>query len=746
MSSSTRQSLPARSRRRSASVILTTVVVLAATVSAGLSLGARPAEAAVSTITGPDISNYNHTGPMDLYAMKASGQSFVFVKATEGAGPSAYVNPYFKNDFANAAGAGLYRGAYDFARPQLPLSSAADQANFFADKVGSIHSAMDLPPVVDLEVSGGLSPADLTLWLQVWLNTAHARFGRVPMIYSGPGFWASAMAGTTQFASYPLWEAEWTTAGAPDPMGGWRKATFWQFTNNAALTGITGRVDNNRFQGSAADLVALAAERPSTSPYPDGTFIVSSSTGAVYRTAGGAPLYVSTWAAFPPGQPIRMVDQAIIDSLPPVPADGTVLVGSQRGEWYIVAGGAPLYTSTFAPIPAGTNAVVVDQNAIDAAGAPGVYSHLRQRPLDGTYVVGAQRGEWYVIAGGAPIYVTTFAAVPPGSRGTIVDQSAIDGAGAGGLWNHLRAQPADGTVLIGQPRGELYVVAGGAPIYSSTYDVVPANATLTWTDQNAIDGAGAGGLWNHLRAQPADGTVLVAQQRGAVYIVAGGAPLYTGTTQPITPNRVWVTVDAGSIDNAGATRYWSHLQARPADGTVLIGAQRGEWYIVAGGAPLYTSTTSPVPAGRLAVRVDQGALDGAGAGPWTGHLDAKPANGTVLIGQQRGEWYIVAGGAPIYTSTFAPVPAHARPIVVDINAMDNAGSGSPWNHMTMHPALSTLIRAVPTQTLYRINSLGQPTVYVAPANATTDAALITLQDKAAIDNAGGPRPWNHLVR
>jgi hypothetical protein len=32
--------------------------------------------------------------------------------------------------------------------------------------------------------------------------------------------------------------------------------------------------------------------------YPDGTFVQVNETGQVYRIAGGAPLYVSTWSAF----------------------------------------------------------------------------------------------------------------------------------------------------------------------------------------------------------------------------------------------------------------------------------------------------------------------------------------------------------------------------------------------------------------------------------------------------------------
>ena len=40
--------------------------------------------------------------------------------------------------------------------------------------------------------------------------------------------------------------------------------------------------------------------------YPDGTFVQVNETGQVYRIAGGAPLYVSTWSAFGGAQPAAL--------------------------------------------------------------------------------------------------------------------------------------------------------------------------------------------------------------------------------------------------------------------------------------------------------------------------------------------------------------------------------------------------------------------------------------------------------
>src|SRR4051794_26099154 len=118
-----------RRPRRPFLSLLLAVGTLTASVGGATAIGGQPAGAAVSRITGSDVSNWNHKGPIDMGQVKASGQAFVIVKASEGAGSTAYVNPYFKGDFANAAAVGLYRGAYDFATPRLPVASAMDQAN-----------------------------------------------------------------------------------------------------------------------------------------------------------------------------------------------------------------------------------------------------------------------------------------------------------------------------------------------------------------------------------------------------------------------------------------------------------------------------------------------------------------------------------------------------------------------------------------------------------------------------------------
>jgi hypothetical protein len=90
--------------------------------------------------------------------------------------------------------------------------------------------------------------------------------------------------------------------------------------------------------------------------------------GPVYRIAGGAPLYLSTWDAVGGPQPSVGVDQWDVEHtvdgrahLREFPADGTFINTGHDGPVYRIAGGAPLYLSTWAAVGGPQPAIVVDQ-------------------------------------------------------------------------------------------------------------------------------------------------------------------------------------------------------------------------------------------------------------------------------------------------------------------------------------------------------------------------------------------------
>src|SRR4051812_45438591 len=95
-------------------------------------------------IRGIDVSH--HQRDIDWAAVKASGISFAYIKATEGAD---FKDSKFSENWNNSNAAQIVRGAYHFFT--FGTSGESQAANFIA-AVSS--DANMLPPAIDLEFSG----------------------------------------------------------------------------------------------------------------------------------------------------------------------------------------------------------------------------------------------------------------------------------------------------------------------------------------------------------------------------------------------------------------------------------------------------------------------------------------------------------------------------------------------------------------------------------------------------------------
>ena len=82
--------------------------------------------------------------------------------------------------------------------------------------------------------------------------------GRVPIIYTYPNFWRTAMADTNEFTRYPLWIADYRGNEAPEVPGGWPTWTFWQTTDSGSIPGIRGNTDVNVYSGAQGDFARFA--------------------------------------------------------------------------------------------------------------------------------------------------------------------------------------------------------------------------------------------------------------------------------------------------------------------------------------------------------------------------------------------------------------------------------------------------------------------------------------------------------
>jgi hypothetical protein len=170
----------------------------------------------------------------------------------------------------------------------------------------------------------------------------------------------------------------------------------------------------------------------------DGSFV--GYQGTTYEIVGGAPVYAGG------AQAATSLSDAEWNGLPRYPRDGTFVTAA--GDTYRIAGGAPIYVSNWSAVGGIRPAVAIDPYAIEHAGEGGALDHLRVVPADGTRLTVLGGTVYEVTAGVAAVLAGASAA-----GATLVDQAAIDRAGSGGVWNHLRAAQPAGSAASGSGSG-----------------------------------------------------------------------------------------------------------------------------------------------------------------------------------------------------------------------------------------------------------------------------------------------------
>jgi len=221
-----------------------------------------------NTVQGIDVSAYQPN--TDWAQVAGAGKKFAIIKATEGTG---YVNSYFARDWAGAKAAGLIRGAYHFFHPGTDPTAQADH---FVNTVGALGVG-DLPMMLDLEVTDGLGPAAVAASMRTFLDRVHARSGRVPIIYTGYYFWTGSVGNPGGYGGYPLVMAAYVS-GCPLIPNEWSKFTMWQYSSSGSVPGVSGRVDLDEFNGTLADLQALASPPAPPNAPPRGALDVADGT------------------------------------------------------------------------------------------------------------------------------------------------------------------------------------------------------------------------------------------------------------------------------------------------------------------------------------------------------------------------------------------------------------------------------------------------------------------------------------
>jgi len=201
----------------------------------------------VDQIKGIDVSYYQRD--IDWKTAKENGIVFGVARVSDG---THKIDPKFERNWDEMKKQGVIRGAYQFFRPNQDPIAQAELFMMILNSCGGLEDG-DMPPTIDLEVTGGVSNRTIIDNVGIWIKYIEQKTNRKPIIYTGPAFWDSHYLGTT-FKSYPLWVAHYTTKECPWVPDAWNRWMIWQYTGSGAVNGVPIIVDINYFDGSVDDL------------------------------------------------------------------------------------------------------------------------------------------------------------------------------------------------------------------------------------------------------------------------------------------------------------------------------------------------------------------------------------------------------------------------------------------------------------------------------------------------------------
>lgn len=202
-------------------------------------------------VRGIDVSH--HQGRIDWARVRASGQYFAYIKASEGAD---FRDTRFADNWRLARESGLVTGAYHFF---TFCSPGLLQAENFLSVAPSEHTA--LPLAVDVEFTGNCvgweSVDEIRRELALFVSHLEAQVGHAPVLYTTEDVRRTLV--PAELHQHRYWiRSLW---GRP---GRGLESFFWQFSDTGSVPGIRGEVDLNVFMGPLAAWEAFIAD-PSAS-------------------------------------------------------------------------------------------------------------------------------------------------------------------------------------------------------------------------------------------------------------------------------------------------------------------------------------------------------------------------------------------------------------------------------------------------------------------------------------------------
>jgi lysozyme len=230
--------------------------------------------AAGPVVQGVDVSKYQ--GSVNWAQAKTAGIQFGFARISDG---TANPDAYFTTNWQGMAANGIVRGAYQYFRASVDPTAQANLVVSSLQQAGGLRAG-DLPVVMDIETADGQAEATIEANMHTWLAAVAAQTGRTPILYTSVGTYPVT---TTAFSAYPLWVANYG-ASCPSMPPGWSQWQFWQYSSTGTVMGVgSGAVDLDQYDGTLAQLMAMAGGTGSDS----GATLGTDSGGSA--SEGGAP-------------------------------------------------------------------------------------------------------------------------------------------------------------------------------------------------------------------------------------------------------------------------------------------------------------------------------------------------------------------------------------------------------------------------------------------------------------------------
>ncbi len=450
-------------------------------------------------------------------------------------------------------------------------AAAVKPATYKADGSIETYGHVSLIKSIQRNSDGTIASITIEEYNQRLDGTFGSRTGKPSELGFSQYVYFDGLMDSTKLATY--------SSGSSETASAYRDGMFLKVNESGAIYRMVGgapvRIYNQGalpdFKGQVTSISHDQLGKLPSYPNDEGDIINLVEAGnAKYRFVGGAPVRIFNCAALPGNceGAINVNFESLVqsDHMRTRPKDGSVINIAEAGGSgiYEFVGGAPIRQFNWGAIPNFGPAISVNHQSLAQL------DHMNPVPEDGSVVsiVEAGGSGLYRFVGGAPVRLFNWGAIPD-CCGTVVNINEHSLA----TLDHMNARPADGALINIQEAGGsgIYRFAGGAPLRLFNWGIIPGMKPAVNVNSQSL------GSLDHMNAHPENGEFIASIETGIVYRVVGGAALrlYNHGAIPGYGGATFV--------NQETLNTLDHLKAQPADGTVLQGVTSGSYWKIVNG-------------------------------------------------------------------------------------------------------------------------------------------------------------------